>query len=82
MRPSRKAASPADSGVGVVWWPELDTLCGPGEGLVHVLEVEPETFWVPQGAPNTDLRHRFLDCWAIGRSQSCCMVSVHRSVAA
>jgi uncharacterized protein (UPF0276 family) len=47
MRPSRKVANSADSGVGVVWWPELDTLCTAGEGLVHVLEVEPETFWVP-----------------------------------
>jgi uncharacterized protein len=53
MRPSRKAAATADYGVGVVWWPELDTLCRPGEGLVHVLEVEPETFWIPHGTPNT-----------------------------
>jgi uncharacterized protein (UPF0276 family) len=32
-------------GVGVVWWPELDPLCGPGEGLVDVIEAEPEAFW-------------------------------------
>jgi uncharacterized protein len=35
-------------GVGVIWWPELDVLCRPGEGLVHVIEAEPETFWVPR----------------------------------
>ncbi len=35
-------------GVGVIWWPELDPLCRPGEGLVHVIEAEPETFWVPR----------------------------------
>jgi uncharacterized protein (UPF0276 family) len=33
--------------VGVVWWPPLDVLCREGEGLVDVIEVEPETFWVP-----------------------------------
>ncbi len=33
-------------GVGVIWWPELDALCRPGEGLVHVIYSEPETFWV------------------------------------
>jgi uncharacterized protein (UPF0276 family) len=48
MRPSHSAAISADYGVGLVWWPELDTLCGAGEGLVHVLEVEPETFWIPR----------------------------------
>lgn len=48
MRPSREAAISADYGVGVVWWPELDALCGAGEGLVHVLEIEPETFWIPR----------------------------------
>jgi uncharacterized protein (UPF0276 family) len=32
-------------GVGVVWWPELDALCRPDEGLVQVIEAEPETFW-------------------------------------
>ncbi len=35
-------------GVGLIWWPELDALCRPGEGLVHVIEAEPETFWVPR----------------------------------
>jgi len=39
-------------GVGIVWWPELDALCRPGEGLVQVIEVEPETFWRPgAGSP-------------------------------
>jgi uncharacterized protein (UPF0276 family) len=33
--------------VGVVWWPPLDALCREGEGLVDVIEAEPETFWVP-----------------------------------
>jgi len=35
-------------GVGVVWWPELDALCRPAEGLVQVIEAEPETFWAPR----------------------------------
>jgi len=34
-------------GVGVVWWPPLDALCRESEGLVDVIEAEPETFWVP-----------------------------------
>ena len=38
---------PEGLGVGVVWWPPLDDLCRPGEGLVDVIEVEPEAFWVP-----------------------------------
>ena len=28
-------------GVGIVWWPELDALCRPSEGLVHAIEAEP-----------------------------------------
>jgi uncharacterized protein (UPF0276 family) len=38
---------PNGLGVGVVWWPPLDVLCREGEGLVEVIETEPETFWVP-----------------------------------
>lgn len=38
---------PEGLGVGVVWWPPLDDLCRPGEGLVDVIEAEPEAFWVP-----------------------------------
>jgi uncharacterized protein (UPF0276 family) len=34
-------------GIGIVWWPELDPLCRPAEGLVQVIETEPETFWMP-----------------------------------
>jgi uncharacterized protein (UPF0276 family) len=37
-------------GVGVVWWPELNPLCEPSEGLVDVVEAEPEAFWRPWGA--------------------------------
>ena len=48
MRSSHEAASLSGYGVGIVWWPELDPLCRPGEGLVHVIEAEPETFWVPR----------------------------------
>ena len=40
-------ASVARLGVGIVWWPPLDPLCGAGEGLVDVIEAEPEAFWVP-----------------------------------
>jgi uncharacterized protein len=36
-----------EHGVGIVWWPELDPLCRPEEGLVQVIEAEPETFWAP-----------------------------------
>jgi uncharacterized protein (UPF0276 family) len=35
-------------GVGIVWWPGLDPLCRPQEGLVQVIETEPEVFWTPQ----------------------------------
>ncbi len=45
-------------GVGVVWWPELDALCRPGEGLVHVIEAEPETFWIPRGGPDAGFTSR------------------------
>jgi len=34
-------------GVGVVWWPSLDPLCQADEGLVSVVEAEPEAFWNP-----------------------------------
>jgi uncharacterized protein (UPF0276 family) len=37
-------------GVGIVWWPALDPLRGVREGLVDVIEVEPEAFWRPWGA--------------------------------
>jgi len=50
MRSSHEAASVSSYGVGIVWWPELDPLCRPGEGLVHVIEAEPETYWVPRDA--------------------------------
>jgi uncharacterized protein (UPF0276 family) len=33
-------------GVGLVWWPVLDELCRQEEGLVDVIEAEPETFWL------------------------------------
>jgi len=36
-------------GVGIVWWPPLDALCSEGEGLVDVIEAEPEAFWVSEG---------------------------------
>jgi uncharacterized protein len=36
-----------DLGVGVVWWPPLDALCRDREGLVDVIEAEPEAYWVP-----------------------------------
>jgi uncharacterized protein (UPF0276 family) len=38
---------PRELGVGVVWWPSLDALCRDREGLVDVIEVEPEAYWVP-----------------------------------
>jgi hypothetical protein len=34
-------------GVGIVWWPPLDALCRAGEGLVDVIEAEPESYWIP-----------------------------------
>jgi uncharacterized protein (UPF0276 family) len=51
MRSSREASAFPGHGVGIVWWPDLDPLCRPGEGLVRVIEVEPETFWVPSTEP-------------------------------
>jgi uncharacterized protein (UPF0276 family) len=58
MRSSREAAVLSGHGVGIVWWPELDPLCRPGEGLVHVIEVEPETFWVPREEPSPGFTSR------------------------
>jgi uncharacterized protein (UPF0276 family) len=44
---------PRALGVALMWWPELDSLCRDGEGLVDAIELEPETFWAPgsQGRP-------------------------------
>jgi len=44
----RNCRQPADLGVGLVWWPTLDDLCRQDEGLVDVIEAEPETFWLPK----------------------------------
>src|SRR5271166_1843039 len=41
------AIVPRALGVGLVWWPPLDDLCRDGEGLVDVIEAEPESYWVP-----------------------------------
>lgn len=35
-------------GVGIVWWPPLDPLYNAAEGLVSVVEAEPEAYWVPK----------------------------------
>jgi len=45
-------------GIGLVWWPELDALCSPAEGLVQVIEAEPETFWLPRTAPKQGFTSR------------------------
>jgi uncharacterized protein (UPF0276 family) len=37
-------------GVGLVWWPSLDPLCRESEGLVKVIEAEPEAFWIPEAS--------------------------------
>jgi uncharacterized protein len=39
---------PGGLGVGLVWWPVLDELCREEEGLVDVIEAEPETYWLPK----------------------------------
>lgn len=44
----KKPQGPQALGVGIVWWPALDELCRPAEGLVDVIEAEPESFWVPR----------------------------------
>jgi uncharacterized protein len=41
-------AHPPALGVGVIWWPPLDPLCRDGEGLIDVVEAEPEAFWVAE----------------------------------
>jgi uncharacterized protein (UPF0276 family) len=56
MRSSSEAATLPSLGVGVVWWPQLDPLCRLGEGLVHVIEAEPETFWIPHPGPQSGFR--------------------------
>ena len=52
MRSSYGTAENSKHGVGVVWWPELEPLCRPGEGLVHVTEFEPEAFWMTRAGPS------------------------------
>ena len=42
-----KIMKSTDLGVGVVWNAELDPICRNEEGLVDVVEVEPETLWIP-----------------------------------
>jgi uncharacterized protein (UPF0276 family) len=44
----RNCEHPAGLGVGVVWWPILDDVCRQEEGLVDVIEAEPEAFWLPK----------------------------------
>ncbi len=46
----RNPAAMPKLGIGIVWWPELDPLCRPSEGLVQAIEAEPETFWKPGAA--------------------------------
>ena len=36
-------------GVGVVYWMELEPLLRTEQGLVDVLEIEPQTFWSETG---------------------------------
>ena len=55
---SRENATASRASVGLVWWPELDPLCRPGEGLVHVIEAEPETFWVPRDMKSSGFMSR------------------------
>jgi uncharacterized protein (UPF0276 family) len=40
---------PPALGVGVIWWPALDLLCRESEGLIGVIEAEPEAFWIANG---------------------------------
>lgn len=42
-------AQPPALGVGVIWWPALDPLCRESEGLIGVIEAEPEAFWIANG---------------------------------
>ena len=58
MRSSRGARKDSGHGAGVVWWPELDLLCRPGEGLVHVTEAEPEAFWLPRTSSSEAFKSR------------------------
>jgi uncharacterized protein len=41
------SVGPVGLGVGLVWWPPLDALCHQCEGLVDVIEAEPEAYWFP-----------------------------------
>jgi uncharacterized protein len=48
LLPDRSRRMPGrgpELGVGLVWWPPLDVLCRDTEGLVGVVEAEPEAFW-------------------------------------
>jgi len=48
----RSLPDPPKLGIGIVWWPGLDPLCRPNEGLVQVIEAEPEVFWTQQPHSN------------------------------
>jgi uncharacterized protein (UPF0276 family) len=54
----RENPAVSQPGVGLVWWPELDPLCRPSEGLVHVIEAEPETFWIPRDMKSSGFMSR------------------------
>lgn len=47
FKASSRNSSFAPLGVGIVWWPALDLLCAKEDGLIDVVEVEPEAFWSP-----------------------------------
>jgi len=52
MATMRNFPDPPKLGIGIVWWPGLDPLCRPAEGLVQVIETEPEVFWTQCPASN------------------------------
>jgi uncharacterized protein (UPF0276 family) len=50
-----------DLGVGIIWWPAVDALCHVGEGLIDVIELEPESFWVPNADGIRSFPSRVVD---------------------
>jgi uncharacterized protein (UPF0276 family) len=50
----RNRPDPSHIGIGIVWWPGLDPLCRPSEGLIQVIEAEPEVFWTSPSPSSAD----------------------------
>jgi uncharacterized protein len=63
---SRRLRELPERGVGFIYWPSLHSLLDIEEGLIDVVEVEPQPFWFPPSSPGSPYR---LDQRAFDRLQ-------------